>query len=148
MSEKAKETAKKAKEKSKGFIKEFKEFALKGNVMDMAVGVIIGAAFGNIVTALTTDFINPLINSIGGAEIAGQIKLPWVEYERLTSEEATALSLTALPGVVVQCDSRNGLIIGCGDGALQIDSLQLPGKKMMSGRDFCNGRDLHGVVLK
>ena len=93
MTDKAKETAKKAKEKSKGFIKEFKEFALKGNVMDMAVGVIIGAAFGNIVTALTTDFINPLINSIGGAEIAGQIKLPWVDYTGLTAEEAAALSL-------------------------------------------------------
>ena len=43
----------------KKFLQEFKEFALKGNVMDMAVGVIIGAAFGNIVTALTEDFINP-----------------------------------------------------------------------------------------
>ncbi len=57
----------------KGFIKnfmaEFKEFALKGNVMDMAIGVIIGAAFGNIVTSLTDNFINPLIGVItGGAK--------------------------------------------------------------------------------
>ena len=53
----------------KGFLTEFKEFALKGNVMDMAIGVIIGAAFGNIVTALTDSFINPLIAVItGGAE--------------------------------------------------------------------------------
>ena len=59
----------------KKFLQEFKEFALKGNVMDMAVGVIIGAAFGNIVTALTEDFINPLIACIGGAEVAGRIKL-------------------------------------------------------------------------
>jgi|GEM_PF-1333523 len=59
----------------KKFLQEFKEFALKGNVMDMAVGVIIGAAFGNIVTALTEDFINPLIACIGGAEVAGKIKL-------------------------------------------------------------------------
>ena len=50
----------------KGFLQEFKEFALKGNVMDMAVGVIIGAAFGNIVTALTDSFINPLIQAITG----------------------------------------------------------------------------------
>ena len=63
------------KEKGKGFFAEFKEFALKGNVMDMAVGVIIGAAFGNIVTAFTEDFINPLIACIGGAEVAGTIKL-------------------------------------------------------------------------
>ena len=43
--------------------------------MDMAVGVIIGGAFSNIVTALTEDFINPLINGIGGAEVAGTIKI-------------------------------------------------------------------------
>ena len=47
-------------------LSEFKDFALKGNVMDMAVGVIIGAAFGNIVTALTDNFINPLIAVIFG----------------------------------------------------------------------------------
>ena len=61
--------------KSKGFVSEFKEFVLRGNVMDMAVGVIIGAAFSDIVTALTTDFINPLINGIGGAKVGGTIKI-------------------------------------------------------------------------
>lgn len=65
----------KLKEKGTGFIAEFKEFVLRGNVMDMAVGVIIGGAFSNIVTALTEDFINPLINGIGGAEVAGTIKI-------------------------------------------------------------------------
>ena len=89
----ANDKAKAAAEKSKGFMKEFKEFALKGNVMDMAVGVLIGGAFSGIVTALTGDFINPLIASIGGAEIAGQIRLPWVNYEGLEPEQVTALSL-------------------------------------------------------
>ena len=42
-------------------LKEFKEFALKGNVLDMAVGVIIGGAFGKIVTSLVNDIIMPLI---------------------------------------------------------------------------------------
>ena len=56
------EKLKKAKEKSKGFIGEFKAFVLRGNVMDMAIGVIIGGAFATIVTALTDDFINPIIN--------------------------------------------------------------------------------------
>ena len=84
---------KKAIEKSKGFMKEFKEFALKGNVMDMAVGVLIGGAFSGIVTALTGDFINPLIASIGGAEIAGEIRLPWVNYDGLDPEQIKALSL-------------------------------------------------------
>ena len=74
-------------------LKEFKEFALKGNVMDMAIGVIIGGAFSAIVTALTTCFINPLINSVGGAEVAGAIKLPWVDYTGLDSEAALALSI-------------------------------------------------------
>ena len=77
----------------KKFLQEFKEFALKGNVMDMAIGVIIGGAFSAIVTALTDSFINPLINSVGGAEIAGAIKLPWVDYTGLDSEAALALSL-------------------------------------------------------
>jgi len=74
-------------------LSEFKDFALKGNVMDMAVGVIIGGAFSAIVTSLTDSFINPLINSVGGAEVAGAIKLPWVDYTGLDSEAAMALSL-------------------------------------------------------
>ncbi|MBU5461046.1 large conductance mechanosensitive channel protein MscL [Anaerostipes sp. MSJ-23] len=45
----------------KKFLKEFKEFALRGNVMDMAVGVLIGGAFSGIVTSLTTNFIQPII---------------------------------------------------------------------------------------
>ena len=61
--------------KGKGFIAEFKEFILRGNVMDMAIGVIIGGAFQGIVSALTEDFINPLINGIGGAEVGGTIKI-------------------------------------------------------------------------
>lgn len=52
----------------KRFIEEFKAFALRGNVMDMAVGVIIGGAFSGIVTSLTDNFINPILNLlIGGA---------------------------------------------------------------------------------
>ena len=77
----------------KKFLEEFKAFALKGNVMDLAIGVIIGGAFSAIVTSLTDSFINPLINSIGGAEVAGAIKLPWVDYTGLDSEAALALSL-------------------------------------------------------
>ncbi len=44
-----------------GFVKEFKEFALKGNVMDLAVGVIIGAAFGKIVDSVVNDLIMPIV---------------------------------------------------------------------------------------
>ncbi len=49
-----------------GFIKEFKEFAMKGNVMDMAVGVIIGGAFGKIVSSLVDDVIMPVIGKMTG----------------------------------------------------------------------------------
>ena len=56
-------------------LKEFKEFISKGNVMDMAVGVIIGSAFASIVTALTDSFIQPLLNLIGGTEVQGTIPL-------------------------------------------------------------------------
>ena len=70
-----KEDLAKLKEKGTGFVAEFKEFILRGNVMDMAVGVIIGTAFGGLVTALTDDFINPLINGIGGAKVGGTIKI-------------------------------------------------------------------------
>ena len=59
----------------KKMVNEFKEFILRGNVMDMAIGVIIGGAFTSIVAALTDDFINPLINCIGGAEIKGQVEI-------------------------------------------------------------------------
>lgn len=59
----------------KKFLEEFKAFALKGNVMDMAVGVLIGGAFSGIVTSLTDNFINPIIACIGGAEVQGKIHL-------------------------------------------------------------------------
>ncbi len=61
------------KKKGKGFISEFKDFVLKGNVMDMAIGVIIGGAFAGIVNALTEDFINPVIGLLGGADVAGEV---------------------------------------------------------------------------
>jgi len=49
-----------------GFFKEFKEFAMKGNVMDMAIGVIIGGAFGKIVTSLVNDLLMPIIGALIG----------------------------------------------------------------------------------
>src|ERR1700730_9936151 len=52
--------------KHMGMSKEFKEFAMKGNVMDMAVGVIIGAAFGKIISSLVADVIMPPIGKIMG----------------------------------------------------------------------------------
>ena len=58
-----------------GFLKEFKAFALKGNVMDMAVGVIIGGAFGKIVTSLVNDVIMPPIGLLVGGVDFTNLKL-------------------------------------------------------------------------
>jgi len=53
-------------------VKEFKEFAIKGNVMDLAVGVIIGAAFGKIVSSLVEDVVMPVIGTLmGGLDFSG-----------------------------------------------------------------------------
>jgi large conductance mechanosensitive channel len=51
-------------------LKEFREFAMKGNVVDLAVGVIIGVAFGAIVNSLVGDIIMPIIGSIGGLDFS------------------------------------------------------------------------------
>lgn len=68
----------------KKFLQEFKEFALKGDVMSLAVGVIIGGAFQGIVASFTESFINPIINSIGGANIGGHFEIfhtgQYIEY--------------------------------------------------------------------
>jgi large conductance mechanosensitive channel len=55
-----------AEEKGLRMLKEFREFAMKGNVVDLAVGVIIGAAFGGIVASLVGDIIMPIIGAITG----------------------------------------------------------------------------------
>ena len=62
----------------KKLLKEFKEFAMRGNVIDMAVGVIIGGAFGKVVTAVIEIFLNPILESLpkmesGGTGFAGSI---------------------------------------------------------------------------
>ena len=51
---------------SVGMFKEFREFVLRGNVVDLAVAVVIGAAFGAVVAAFVADFVTPLIAAIGG----------------------------------------------------------------------------------
>ena len=62
----------------KKFLDEFKAFAMRGNVVDMAVGVIIGAAFGKVVTAVIEIFLNPILEALpkletGGTGFAGSV---------------------------------------------------------------------------
>lgn len=56
------------KNKGKGFIAEFKKFIMRGNVLDMAVGVIVGGAFTSIVTSLNQDILTPILAIFGGTD--------------------------------------------------------------------------------
>ena len=72
-----------------GMMKEFKDFAMKGNVMDMAVGIIIGAAFGKIVSSFVGDVLMPPIGMLmGGVDFAS---LSWVIKE--ATETAAAVTI-------------------------------------------------------
>jgi large conductance mechanosensitive channel len=71
-------------------LKEFKEFALRGNVVDMAVGIIIGAAFGKIVTSLVNDVIMPPLGLLTGKVDFSQLylNLTGADYPSLTAAQA------------------------------------------------------------
>ena len=81
----------------KGFLKEFKEFAMRGNVIDLAVGVIIGGAFQKIINSLVNDIIMPLIGlALKGTDFATKfIALDGGEYASIeAAQEAGAAILT------------------------------------------------------
>lgn len=71
--------------KNMAFFKEFKEFAMKGNVMDMAVGVIIGGAFGKIVSSLVNDILMPPIGALIGNTDFSQLRLDISKVRDVTS---------------------------------------------------------------
>ena len=81
--------------KESGFIAEFKQFIARGNVLDMAVGVIIGGAFGKISTSLVNDIIMPLVSMLTGGVDFSQWK--WVLREEVLNAagevEAAAVSV-------------------------------------------------------
>jgi large conductance mechanosensitive channel len=76
-------------------VKEFQEFAVKGNAMDMAVGIIIGAAFGKIVTALVNDVIMPPVGLLlGGTDFSNlKVVLKAARLDPATGKEIAAVSL-------------------------------------------------------
>jgi len=79
----------------KSLVKEFQEFAIKGNVMDLAVGVIIGPAFGKIVSSLVADIITPLIGVlIGGINFRDLTAVLKPESVNTTGETVPAVILT------------------------------------------------------
>jgi len=67
-----------------GFFKEFRDFAVKGNVMDMAVGVIIGGAFGKIVTSLVNDILMPPIGALLGNVNFSDLKIDISKIRRVS----------------------------------------------------------------
>ena len=76
-----------------GFIKEFKDFAVKGNVMDMAVGIIIGAAFGTIIKSAIDDVIMPLVGAVVGDVDFTNIYIPLSEAVSQAKEANPSLPL-------------------------------------------------------
>lgn len=74
-----------------GFLKEFKEFAMRGSVVDLAVGVIIGGAFGKIVTSLVNDLIMPPIGYLTGG-----IDFSEMKYVIQPGDEANEIAETAI----------------------------------------------------
>ena len=76
--------------KAKGFFEEFKTFAMRGNVIDMAVGVVIGGAFGKITTSIVNDIIMPLISMLTGGINFSDWK--WVLKEAVLDAEGAVAS--------------------------------------------------------
>ncbi|HMW25410.1 MAG TPA: large conductance mechanosensitive channel protein MscL [Ferruginibacter sp.] len=78
-----------------GFIKEFKDFAMKGNLVDIAVAFVMGGAFGKVVTSFTEGMVAPLIGLLGGKDLS---KLEW-ELKPVVKDAAGAVTD---PGVIVK----------------------------------------------
>ena len=85
-----------------GFLKEFKEFAVKGNVMDMAVGVIIGGAFGKIVTSVVNDIIMPPVGLLIGGVDFSDMKLTMKEAVLNAAGEVVTPAVTWNYGAFIQ----------------------------------------------
>ena len=85
------------------FLKEFKEFALKGNVMDMAVGVIIGGAFGKIVSSLVNDILMPPIGALIGNTDFSQLRLDISKFRDMTSSAVHAVGDVVTGGGEAAC---------------------------------------------
>ena len=93
-----------------GFIKEFKEFALKGNVIDLAIAVIIGAAFGAIITSLVNDVITPLLLTpalkAANAENLEQLSWNGVKYGKFLSSIITFIVIALVLFILIQGINR------------------------------------------
>lgn len=85
-----------------GFIKEFKEFAMRGSVVDLAVGVVIGGAFGKIVTSLVDDVIMPPIGFITGGVDFSSLKYTLTEANEAAGVTEVAIKYGNFINVIIQ----------------------------------------------
>ncbi|MFZ4863807.1 large-conductance mechanosensitive channel protein MscL [Sphingobacterium sp. Mn56C] len=85
-----------------GFIKEFKEFAMRGSVIDLAVGVVIGGAFGKIVTSLVEDIIMPPIGFLTGGVDFASFKYVITPADAATDAAEVAIKYGSFINVVIQ----------------------------------------------
>ena len=89
--------------KGKGFIEEFKKFIMRGNVMDMAVGVIVGGAFTSIVTSLNQDILTPVLGIFGGTDFSNlkkhrqNLRPKYVHIVEVRLQRKQPVALTVLP---------------------------------------------------
>jgi large conductance mechanosensitive channel len=96
-------------------LEEFREFALRGNVADLAVGVIIGAAFGKIVSSLVADIIMPPIASLVGNIDFTNLYLPLSEKVRQAQENYTVAKETAGAHLPLDAAQKFGPVLAWGD---------------------------------
>lgn len=85
-----------------GFVKEFKEFAMRGSVVDLAIGVVIGAAFGKIVTSMVDDLIMPIIGFITGGIDFSQMKYILKDADAANNVAAVTINYGNFINTVVQ----------------------------------------------
>lgn len=93
----------------KKILHEFKTFISRGNVIDLAVGMIIGSAFTGVVNALTDDIIKPILNCIGGAEIQGKLHLlgdNYIDYGTFISAVINFFIMAVIIFVIVRLFNR------------------------------------------
>ncbi|MBE8715467.1 large-conductance mechanosensitive channel protein MscL [Sphingobacterium hungaricum] len=85
-----------------GFLKEFKEFAMRGSVVDLAVGVVIGGAFGKIVTSLVDDIIMPIIGTLTGGIDFSDLKYVLVQANEATGTSEVSINYGNFINVIIQ----------------------------------------------
>ena len=83
--------------KGKGFFNEFKKFIMRGNVMDMAVGVIVGGAFTSIVTSLNQDILTPILGIFGGTDFSNLMVTLGDKFIKKEEEEKKAPTTKICP---------------------------------------------------